>query len=1367
MGLARSLWMQTALAFSFVLFFSLMGAGQQAATVPARVTQPVNMENLVTLRGNTHPLARPEYDQGAAPDGLPTERMLLVLQRSAEQEAALRNLLDEQQIKSSPNFHMWLTPEQFGQQFGPADADIQAVTDWFASQGFQVNHVATGRTVIEFSGTAGQVRQAFHTEIHKYVVKGEEYWANASDPQIPAALAPVVAGFASLNNFPRKPSHHVLGTFSRSKATGKVQPLFTYPYDICPSGTCYAVGPTDFATIYNVLPLWQGSPAIDGTGQTIAISQQSDIDPQDVADFRTMFGLPTSGNYLQVIYNGPDPGLLLYSGDETEADLDVEWAGAVAKGATIDLVVSEGTEVTYGIDLSALYIIDNNLAPIMSESYNGCEAFLGNSSIAFYNTLWEQGAAQGITILISSGDSGSAGCDSDGTAAQYGLAISGIASTPFNVVVGGTDFNDVNNWPQYWNPPSNTSPPPSSAINSAKSYIPETTWNDSCANTGNVAGCASGVASDGSDLAAGGGGPSNCANSTWVSTSSGTEITCNAGITKPAWQTGPGVPSDGVRDVPDVSLFASNGYNGSFYIICETDYTSQTGGSASCDLNAPYQDFLGLGGTSASTPAFAGIMAMVNQKYGRQGNANYVLYPMAVPTGARCPSTSLMAPTANASSCIFYDVQVGNNSVACDAGTYNCSNQTGSGYGILVNPSNSTQAAWLTTAGYDYATGLGTVNAYNLVQKWTSNFQGTGTTLCLGSPCATTPITITHGTQVNFTVNVTPAAAGDVSLVAPVGSSPSNSTGIGPFTLSSGTFSGSTNMLPGGTYGVTAHYAGNGTDGSSSSNSVTVTVNPETSLTDVQLVSEDCNGNFYYGLTTVTYGEVLNCSGALYLGYWLRVDVTNSTGSVCYSSSTGIPTYPCPTGQVTVTDNGQPPPDLGEPSGTTPGTYTLNSQGHAEDQFIQLPGGTNSVVATYAGNASYTGSKSATDTITVTQAATTTTISAATTVTSGAPVILTAVVSTSSVGFAPSGGVQFYNRGNLIGGIPIYTPANASATAYASLTATLTTSFTANASITAQYSGDENYQGSTSAAVPITITSGAPSLSLSTSTLTFGNQNVGTTSASQPVTLSNTGNAALTITNIGANANFGQTNNCGTSLAASGSCTINVSFAPTAAGPLIGTLTITDNSNGVAGSTQSVVLSGTGQDFSFAAASGSPTSVTVARGSAASYTLSVGGEGGFNQSVSFTCTGAPSEATCAVSPNPVTAGSSATNVTVSVTTTAPSLSAPRSRPLPPAPPLSPGLRGLLMLALVLALMAWAIGRRKQPGASRWQFTLVLLASGLLLTLALAGCGGGGSAVTPPSNPGTPAGTYTLTVTGTSGSGSSALSHSVTLTMTVS
>jgi len=290
-----------------------------------------------------------------------------------------------------------------------------------------------------------------------------------------------------------------------------------------------------------------------------------------------------------------------------------------------------------------------------------------------------------------------------------------------------------------------------------------------------------------------------------------------------------------------------------------------------------------------------------------------------------------------------------------------------------------------------------------------------------------------------------------------------------------------------------------------------------------------------------------------------------------------------------------------------------------------------------------------------------------------------------------------------------------------------------------------------------------PMLTVSPTSMTFSAQYVGTTGLPQNVTLQNTGDQNVTISNVQASSSFGETNGCTSSLAPQVSCTIGVFFDPTASGNINGTLTITDNAPG---SPHTVALSGAGQDFNFAPASGSSTSAAVAAGQAATYTLSMAGKGGLNQKVTFTCTGAPSEATCTV-PSSVTAGSSATNVLVTVSTTAASVTTPRSRPLPPVPPLSPGLRGLLMLALVLATIAWAIRRRSQLAVSRWRSTMVLLASGLLLALALAGCGGGGSGGGPPPNPGTPAGTYTLTVTGSTGTGSATLSHSVALTLTVS
>jgi hypothetical protein len=1047
----RSLSMRTLLV-AFV-FFSSLTTSAQTAKVAARVTQPVDATNLVTLQGNTHPLARPEYDQGAAPDSLPMERMLLVLQRSAEQEAALRNLLDEQQIKSSPNYHMWLTPEQFGEQFGPVDADIQAVTDWLGSQGFQVSRVAAGRTVIEFSGTAGTVQQAFHTEIHKFVVNGEEYWANASDPQIPAALTPVVAGFASLNNFPRRPMIERAGAFSRSKATGEVKPLFT----VTSNGSYYyALGPTDFATIYNVLSLWQASQAIDGTGQTIAIVGASNINIQDVRDFRNLFGLPA--NDPQIIVDGPDPGVT-ETAWEREADLDVEWAGAVAKGATIDLVVSESTESTFGDDLSAAYIIDNNIAPVMSVSLSSCEAGLGAGGNAFYNSLWEQGAAQGITIVVAAGDNGSAGCDyaEFQAAAAYGLAVNGTASTPFNVAVGGTDFNDVNTWSTYWSSTNN-----SATLSSALSYIPEMTWNDSCSRSGVTSSCAS-AGSDtpaGIDLVAGSGGASNCVTST--STSTSTSVTCLGGYPKPAWQTGNGVPQDGARDLPDVSLFASNGFNGSFYVLCEAD--ALPAGYISCDRAYSNWYFLGVGGTSASAPAFAGIMALVNQKTGeRQGNANYVLYPLAAKSGSSCTSSAAMASTANSSSCIFYDVVTGNNSVACMGGSPNCSNTTSGGYGILeVNPPTNPSPAWTTSAGYDLATGLGSVNAANLVKNWSSvSFAPTTTTLSLSTTPATNPITLTHGQPVTVSIQVAPQSGagtptGDLALIAQTSNSQGNSptTGIGSFALSKGSFTGATNMLPGGTYGVTAHYAGDGTYGASDSTPpVQVTVSPESSQTHLAMLEFDpvtgleTNPN----ATSFPYGSL----------YILRADVTNGSGQLCFSSS-----YPCPTGQVAITDNGQPL-DLG--------TYKLNSQGYTEDQrvqVIQLPVGSHNFVGGYSGDSSYNASTSAAGPVTITLAPTTTTLSGLPAyAVAGSSTEVTVNVNTQSFGVAPTGTLQLFNGNTLLpaGGSGGGTPG--SATSFASMREFLQPTLPGGTlSITAQYLGDRNYAASTSAPVTITVT---------------------------------------------------------------------------------------------------------------------------------------------------------------------------------------------------------------------------------------------------------------------------------------------------------
>jgi len=367
-----------------------------AQTTPqAQVMQAVRNDKLTTLRGNVHPMARAANDRGGLPLTQPVTRMAMLLRRSAAQETALQQLLSEQQDPKSPNYHAWLTPQQFGQQFGPAESDLQTLASWLASEGFANLQVNNGKTLVTFDGTAGQVRNAFHADIHRLSVNGEEHFANMQEPQIPEALAPVVAGVAGLHNFHPKPLVKRFGKFQRNMKTGEITPLFTYTN--VNGGTFYGVGPGDFKAIYNV------PSTFDGTGVSIAVVGQSNINIQDVRDFRSIFGL--AANDPQIILNGPDPGLV--SGDEGESDLDVEWSGAIAPKATIKFVTSQSTftDGVSGVDASAVYAVDNNIAAVLSESYGACESALGASGNQFYQLLWQQAAAQGITVVASAGES--------------------------------------------------------------------------------------------------------------------------------------------------------------------------------------------------------------------------------------------------------------------------------------------------------------------------------------------------------------------------------------------------------------------------------------------------------------------------------------------------------------------------------------------------------------------------------------------------------------------------------------------------------------------------------------------------------------------------------------------------------------------------------------------------------------------------------------------------------------------------------------------------------------------------------------------------------------------------------------------------
>jgi Pro-kumamolisin, activation domain/Bacterial Ig-like domain (group 3) len=1121
MNKASILILRNSLLFFAILFaFAISRAGAQAKSdnasaaqavpVPARITQAIDETQLVTLKGNVHPLARAEFDQGPVSDSLPATRMGLLLQRSAEQETALRQLLDQQQDKSSQNYHAWLTPQQFATQFGPADADIQTLTGWLQSHGFQNVKVGAGRTTIEFSGNVGQLRSAFHTDFHQFLVHGEQHVANVSDPQIPAALAPVTAGVMGLHNFrPKSQLHRMKNLLNASSKVVSPKPLVTFGCTINGANVpCYGVAPADFAKIYSVPNNLAGSfpVTLTGAGITIAIVQDSNINPIDVQQFRGLFGLSNNFSASNIILDGPDPGVLGPDSDpfdEGEALLDVEWSGAVATGATIDLVVSQTSESLgfAGIDLSAIYIIDNNIAPIMSESFGECEAGLTSSGVQFYDFLWEQAASEGITVILATGDSGSDSCDIDSEFdySTTGLGISGLASTPFNVALGGTDFQSAG-LAAYWSTPG-------TETESAVSYIPETPWNDSCAataSTNSLGTCTAAIINADSfnnpdiDITGGGGGQSIANN-------------------KPAWQTGITPTADTFRDIPDLALFAAIGSSSNTFIItCEQD---EQGGNA-CSLAAgETPEISPVGGTSASAPAFAGIMALILQQQGgaRQGNANYVLYQLfkkdVSNSALVCPSTA--ANGAGATTCIFHDVVTGNNSVACFGDTPNCSNTTNAAneYGVLVDPSNKSNPAFLAVAGYDKATGLGSVNVANLATNWSSVSFSSDTPKITSSPSGT----VAHGTNASFTVQVTSGSgtpSGDISLIAsPPGFA---QVGIGPFTLSGGSITFTTNQLPGSPvnggvpqpYPIVAQYAGDGTFAPGPSASVNVTVGKENSETTASLWTYDSADGLYdiAAPNPVVYGTT---------PYIMRVDVGNATNELCYNV-----VILCPTGNVTETyDNGKPLNDFtNTQTGVTSNISPLNSQGFLEDLPINLPGGSHTILAAYAGDNSYNASNSNTLSLTVSAAPTSTTVSASpTSANTTTPVQLTATIATQSGGAGPTGTVTF-SAGSSTLGMATVTPTaatglNTTSPVAAFGTATLPYTFTTigTYTVSASYStGDTNYTSSSSSGAgnaTVSVTQGTSSGSFTVA----GTAATVTTMAAASGTLAS-GSSTITVT---------------------------------------------------------------------------------------------------------------------------------------------------------------------------------------------------------------------------------------------------------------
>jgi hypothetical protein len=979
--------------FSAIIFSGLADVAlaadrnvREIASPMARIHGDIDDNDRVTLTGNHHPRLAHAKDQGRANDALHIDRMILSLMPDASQKLALDRFLNAAHDPASPQYHQWLSAQEFERQFGIADQDIARVTQWLGSQGFTVNEIPAGRRSIVFSGSAAQVRRAFHTEMRHFRVDNEDHLANASDPQIPEALSAVVNGVVSLHNFHSRPLH----------ANVKPAPNYT-------SGSTHAMAPADFYTIYNLNPV--AAQSINGVGRSIAILGRTNILTGDIQQFQTTMGLPA--NLPQVIINGSNPGRV--SGDEGESDLDLEWAGAVAPGATIKFVTSKSTASTDGIDLSAQYAVSNNVADVISLSYGACETDLGTAATNFYSSLWQQATAQGITVFVSSGDSGVAGCDGgSATTATGGRSVNGLCSSPYSTCVGGTQFNDTANPSLYWASSTNAS-----NQSSALSYIPEVVWNESA----NVSG--------GSGLWSSGGGVSSV-------------------FAKPAWQTGLGVPADGKRDVPDVSLSAAS-HDG--YLVYSSDNATST------------RNLYIFGGTSASAPSFAGIMALINQKTGaRQGNANPRFYQLSAAQASGGP-----AP--------FHLITSGNNGV----------------------PGLTGYSASAATPYYNLATGLGSVDGNVLINNWSATLANSTTTVTAN------PANATFGQSVTLSVAVT-------------GSSPTGSvqfkdgtTNIGsPVTLSGAAASLGTSALAVGSHTVTAVYSGDAANSSSVSSGISVAVakapsaisltSTSTSTTQGQSVTftATVSGNLLSGTVEFMDGSTslgvfpINACTATLTTSALSVGIHNITaiysGDGNNQGSTSTPLTETVTAVVTTTSTslsasttsltaGQSLTLTATITGSSPtGTVQFKDGATALGSPVALSGnqaslstnvlsvGNHSITAVYSGDAANSSSTSSGIVINVTTVVSAISLTSSKATTSpGESVTFTATVS----GQSPSGSVQFKDGSTSLGSAPI----NAGIATFST-----TALSTGSHSITAAYSGDAYNSASISAAITQTVT---------------------------------------------------------------------------------------------------------------------------------------------------------------------------------------------------------------------------------------------------------------------------------------------------------
>ncbi len=917
---------------SFSLPVSLLAACALAATLPCaaaaqaprpRITKAVDDSVRVALPGSISPLARPEFDLGEVPAATQLTSVKLLLKRSPEQAAALTAYLEQLQQSSSPNFHRWLTPDQFGQLYGPADEDIAAITGWLESEGLTGVSADKGRIAIQFSGNAAQIERVFQTSIHSFKNGSREFLSNTTDPRIPAALSPVVAGIYDLSDL-QPTSHLVYGPDGRyNPALKKLVTRDTAPGSAHPeltgkNGTFLYITAADGATLYNtpnktLNANFTSGATYDGTGATIGVGGTSPIDTSIVVNYRTLFlgdkKAPTVTNDDATSTNA-----------QNEAYLDLDVSGGMAPGATQHFYTAPK------LSTAITHMLSDNSVDVFNLSFGECEFNLGATLNQAYLGYWQQAAGQGISVTVSSGDSDSAGCDGkDDYPAYLGLAVNGLASTPYNLAIGGTDtYGLVTDFSTYVGTTED-----SNYFRSLLKPIPESPWNDSQVAPGPIS---QAVAATGRySINGGGGGASSCS----METLSGDAYVCTSGYAKPSWQKGTGVPADKVRDLPDLSLMAGPGYDSGAWLVC-----TESGGD--CSVNSSGEFFFsGIGGTSASAPAFAGILALIRQKTGdRLGQAANEIYSL------------FNGPHAGA---IFNDITTGNNSPPCQQPNSiypspNCVKNTVGNY---------FESGYNAGTGYDQATGLGSVNATNLISYW-SVPNGTATATVAVQPASSS---ILRGASLSVAITV----------------SGGSGTPAGTVTLSSGTYSSAAASL--------------------SSGKATIVI-PAGSLA----VGSDTLTASYSG--SPTYASATGEATVKVTEITPAVTVTPASSTVASTSSLSVAvavsaTSGTPTGTVTLTGGGY----------TSPATALASGKATIVIPAGKLTVGSDKLTASYSGDSNDT-TASGTATVTVTQGKVTPTVKVtpASSSVARASSLSVAIQVTSTLG-TPTGTVTLFGGG--------------------------------------------------------------------------------------------------------------------------------------------------------------------------------------------------------------------------------------------------------------------------------------------------------------------------------------------------------------------